>query len=66
MAITSGDGYLYVVTRVVPAIVGFKIDAAGKLTPVDNAKINIPDAVPFGIVTIDMGRSSAQKFYDDK
>ncbi len=67
MAITTGDEYLYVVTRIVPAIVGFKIGAEGKLTPIDNAKINIPDAAPFGIVTVDLTRPPVRRnFYSDK
>ena len=56
MVITSGDDYLYVLTRVVPAIEGFKIGTAGTLTPVEHAKIDIPDAAPFGIVTVDLDK----------
>ena len=56
MVITSGDDYLYVLTRVVPAIEGFKIGIAGTLTPIEHAKINIPDAAPFGMVTVDLGK----------
>lgn len=64
MAMTSGDEYLYVLSRTVPAVTGFKIGAGGELTPVANAKIGIADAVPFGLVAVDLNKPRAGKSFE--
>ena len=66
MAMTSGDEYLYVLTRIVPAITGFKIGTDGKLAPISSVKFNIPDAVPFGLVHVDLGKSKARQESHEK
>ena len=60
--VSTGAPYLYVVTCDVPAILGYKMGTDGKLTLIDNAKINTPGTVPFGLAWVDLSKLSAQYF----
>lgn len=67
MAITSGDKFLYVLTRDVANIMGFRITPNGQLEAISNTKITTPaNAFPFGIVTVDFGKPSKHNFYNDQ
>lgn len=55
MAVTSDDQFLYVPTLVVASVSGFRIQADGQLTPVeDPLAVTIPNSIPFGMAIVDM------------
>ena len=58
MAMSVDDAFLYVLTRDVPTIIGFKIGAEGKLISNSTRKINISDAFPVGIVAVNLAKRS--------
>lgn len=69
MAITTDDRYLYMVTRDVPSLVGFAIQPDGQLVPVpgvDPLPLDVPGAVPFGMVAVDLGSPAQEIDYDDE
>lgn len=66
MAITSGDKFLYVLTRDVATIMGFKIGPDSKLTAIGSTKIVVADAFPFGIVTVNLAKLAVHDFSYDQ
>lgn len=62
MAVTSGNDYLFVLTRDVATIKGFKIQPHGKLVETSNSKIVVPGAYPFGIVTVNLTKESSDLY----
>lgn len=65
MAMSVDDAFLYVLTRDVPSIIGFKIGANGKLTDNGTRKIDVPNAFPFGIVTVNLVKKSSGTSSED-
>lgn len=64
--VIMNDEYLYALTRDVPAITSFKIAPEGKLIPIAETKFNIPNAVPFGLTSVNLRKTSFQPFiYED-
>lgn len=55
MAVTSDDQFLYVPTLVVASVAGFRIQADGQLTPIeDPIPVTIPTSIPFGMAVVDI------------
>lgn len=57
MSITANDEYLFVLLRDVPALVGYKIGKNGILNMVSNSPINLIDALPFGLASVNLDQA---------